>query len=246
MPAFPSALRPPRTADSSERQCRCSHGAQRGPPAPRREKRGAVSHRSHHEVTDWKSLLQLHRKGIGLDLPNSPCDPGRATCQRDGRREGHSLSWQCRNFPAPSPNGTAAPGFRKAISSDASASLRGSAEPERLVRCLLRRLIHSSWGTGGTCFLKFLWCMKPVPSPSASASSSGDIRVQPELPWPSDGSAGSLTQLCTVCNARGTSPPLKSTEQTPEAKHRQATQPAWWQRTSPTAAKGGWLRMTVQ
>lgn len=152
MPAFPSALRPPRTADSSERQCRCSHGAQRGPPAPRREKRGAVSHRSHHEVTDWKSLLQLHHKGIGLDLPNSPCDPGRATCQRDGRREGHSLSWQCRNFPAPSPNGTAAPGFRKAISSDASASLRGSAEPERLVRCLLRRLIHSSWGTGGLAF----------------------------------------------------------------------------------------------
>lgn len=88
--------------------------------------------------------------------------------------------------------------------SDGSALLTAAAGPERQVRRLLRQLIHPSWGT---CVLKFLWCAKPVPSPSASASSSGDTGVQLELPWPSKGSSGSLTQRCTFCNARRKSLP---------------------------------------
>lgn len=82
-------------------------GTNAGPP-PLQESQGAVTQRSHHENTDWKSLLQFYCKGIRLDLPNFPCDPGVATCQRARGREGHSPSWQHRDFLAVSSNEKAA------------------------------------------------------------------------------------------------------------------------------------------
>lgn len=46
-------------------------GMNLGPP-PLQRSQGTVTHRSHHELSNWKSLLQLSCKGIGHDLPNAP------------------------------------------------------------------------------------------------------------------------------------------------------------------------------
>lgn len=81
-------------------------GTDLGPP-PLQENQGPMTHWSHHRITNWKSLPQLHCKQIGLDLPDSPCDPMVATCQRARGREGHSLSWQHRDCLAPSPKARA-------------------------------------------------------------------------------------------------------------------------------------------
>ena len=82
-------------------------GMNSGSP-PLQENQGALTHRSHHKITNWKSLLQLHCKGIGLDLPNSPCDPSMAICQRARGREGHLPYRQHRRCPASSLNENAA------------------------------------------------------------------------------------------------------------------------------------------
>lgn len=120
-------------------------GTNLGPP-PLQDNQGAVTHWSHHEITNWKSLLQLYCKGIGLDLPDSPCDARVATCQRARGREGHSPSWQHRDCLAPSPKARAAQGKQAAIPNDDSALIRVAIVPECSVHCLFRQLIHSSVG----------------------------------------------------------------------------------------------------
>ena len=115
-------------------------------PHPLLENQGAMTHRSHHKITNWKSLLQLHCKGIGLDLPTSPCDSSMAICQRARGREGHSSCRQHRDCLAPSPNEKAAEGSQEVLSNDDLALKRAAVVPECLVHCLFWPSIHSSMG----------------------------------------------------------------------------------------------------
>lgn len=127
-------------------------GTNLGPP-PLQENQGAVTHRSHHKITNWKSLLQPHCKGIGLDLPDAPCDLNVATCQGARGREGHSLSWQHRHCLAPSPNAKAASGRHAAISNDSLAWMRVVSVPMfgALPLSAAHSFFHGEAVIGGSC-----------------------------------------------------------------------------------------------
>lgn len=158
---------------------------------PLQENQGALTHRSHHKISNWKSLLQLHCKGIGLDLPNSPCDPSMAICQRARGREGHLPSQQRRRCPASSPNENAAESSQEVVSNDDLALKRVAVMPVLGTLPLLTKAVILPWGSGIGSFLcckkLFLYHLLPYLPPMTSECSS--------LPLPFNGVSGCLTQL---------------------------------------------------
>ena len=134
--AFSVVLGPLRTAEFSEKRVMMIFtGINSGSP-PLQENQGALTHRSHQKISNWKSLLQPHCKGIGLDLPNSPCDPSMAICQRTRGREGHLPSQQHRRCPASSQNENAAESSQEVISNDDLVFKRAAVMPDCWVHCL--------------------------------------------------------------------------------------------------------------
>lgn len=57
---------------------------------PGQEHPGTMTQESDHAISNPKSSLQTHCKGMGLALPNFPCDSNMATRQRAKGRKGHS------------------------------------------------------------------------------------------------------------------------------------------------------------
>lgn len=144
-------------------------GTHRGLP-PLQKSQGVMTHRRHHKITNWKSLLQPHCKGLRLDLPNLPCDTSMATCQRARGRQGHLpfletqislLYYSCKQKKHE--------GFQEATPRDDLAV--GEQVPRQSIWCI-------GLFFGSVAFLRgevvFLQCLKLLSSPSGPVSSSGD------------------------------------------------------------------------